>query len=106
MKIIISPAKSFKHFDNIITEELLFPEKTRILVDKIKKLSMNEMGNLNMTNDKLTEKAYYDYQEFDFRDLPNPALFSYDGLVFKQFKMEDFTDINYLNNHVYIISAL
>lgn len=106
MKIIISPAKSFRHFENIDTEELLFLEKTKILVDKIKKLSMNEMGNLNMTNDKLTEKAYYDYQEFDFRDLPNPALFSYDGLVFKQFKMEDFTDINYLNNHVYIISAL
>lgn len=56
MKIIISPAKSFKHFDNIITEELLFPEKTRILVDKIKKLSMNEIGNLNFTNDKFTEK--------------------------------------------------
>lgn len=106
MKIIISPAKSFKHFENIDTEELLFPEKTKILVDKIKKLSMNEMGNLNMTNDKLTEKAYYDYQEFDFRDLPNPALFSYDGLVFKQFKMEDFEDLDYLNNHVYIISAL
>lgn len=106
MKIIISPAKSFKHFDNIDTEELLFPEKTKILVNKIKKLSMNEIGNLNMTNDKLTEKAYYDYQEFDFRDLSNPALFSYDGLVFKQFKMKDFTDINYLNNHVYIISAL
>ena len=106
MKIIISPAKSFKHFENIDTEELLFPEKTKILVDKIKKLSMNEMGNLNMTNDKLTEKAYYDYQEFDFRDLSNPALFSYDGLVFKQFKMEDFEDLDYLNNHVYIISAL
>ena len=106
MKIIISPAKSFRHFENIDTEELLFPEKTKILVDKIKKLSMNEMGNLNMTNDKLTEKAYYDYQEFDFRDLPNPALFSYDGLVFKQFKMEDFEDLDYLNNHVYIISAL
>lgn len=106
MKIIISPAKSFKHFDNIDTEELLFPEKTKILVDKIKKLSMNEMGNLNMTNDKLTEKAYYDYQEFDFRDLPNPALFSYDGLVFKQFKMGDFEDLDYLNDHVFIISAL
>lgn len=106
MKIIISPAKSFKHFDNIDTEELLFPEKTKILVNKIKKLSMNEIGNLNMTNDRLTEKAYYDYQEFDFRDLSNPALFSYDGLVFKQFKMEDFEDLDYLNNHVYIISAL
>lgn len=106
MKIIISPAKSFKHFDNIITEELLFPEKTRILVDKIKKLSMNEIGNLNFTNDKLTEKAYVDYQYFDFDRLNNPALFSYDGLVFKQFYIKDFDDIPYLNDHVYIISAL
>ena len=106
MKIIISPAKSFKHFDNIITEELLFPEKTRILVERLKKLSMNEIGNLNMTNDKLTEKAYYDYQDFDFDVLKNPALFSYDGLVFKQFDMDDFDDLDYLNNHVYIISAL
>ena len=106
MKIIISPAKSFKHFDNIDTEGLLFPDKTRVLVDKIKKLSMNEMGNLNRTNDKLTEKAYYDFQDFDFDKLKNPALFSYDGLVFKQFSMEDFVDLSYLNNHVYIISAL
>ena len=106
MKIIISPAKSFKHFDNIETEDLLFPEKTKVLVERIKKLSMNEMGNLNMTNDKLTEKAYYDYQDFDFEKLPNPALFSYDGLVFKQFDMDDFDDLAYLNNHVYILSAL
>ena len=105
MKIIISPAKSFKHFDNIITEELLFPEKTRILVEKIKKLSMNEMGNLNMTNDKLTEKAYFDYQDFDFENLPNPAFFSFDGLVFKQFTMGEFPDLAYLNDHVYILDA-
>ena len=105
MKIIISPAKGFKHFDNIKTEELLFPEKTRILLDKIRKLSMNEMGNLNRTNDKLTEKAYFDFQDFDFDDLPNPALFSFDGLVFKQFSMEDFKDLNYLNDHVYILDA-
>ena len=105
MKIIISPAKGFKHFDNIKTEELLFPEKTRILLDKVRKLSMNEMGNLNRTNDKLTEKAYYDFQDFDFDDLTNPALFSFDGLVFKQFSMEDFDDIDYLNDHVYILDA-
>ena len=105
MKIIISPAKGFKHFDNIKTEGLLFPEKTRILLEKIRKLSMTEMGNLNRTNDKLTEKAYFDFQDFDFDDLPNPALFSFDGLVFKQFTMEDFPDIDYLNNHVYILDA-
>lgn len=105
MKIIISPAKGFKHFDNIKTEELLIPEKTRILLEKIRKLSMNEVGNLNRTNDKLTEKAYYDFQDFDFDDLPNPALFSFDGLVFKQFTMGDFPDFEYLNDHVYILDA-
>lgn len=106
MKIIISPAKSFKKNDGIETNGLLFPEKTKILVDKFKKYSMNEMGNLNRTNDKLTEKAYYDYQEFDFENLNNPAIFAYDGLVFKQFNKDDFDDLDYLNDHVYIISAL
>lgn len=106
MKIIISPAKSFKKNEGIETEGLLFPEKTKILVDKFKQYSMNEMGNLNRTNDKLTEKAYYDYQEFDFKNLDNPAIFAYDGLVFKQFNKDDFNDLEYLNDHVYIISAL
>ncbi|ACV28566.1 Protein of uncharacterised function (DUF328) [Anaerococcus prevotii] len=106
MKIIISPAKRFKHFDNRKTDDILFEEKTRDLVERIQKLSLNEIGNLNQTNDELTEKAYFDYKEFDFNHLDNPALFSYDGLVFKQFSEEDFIDPDYLNEHVYIISAL
>lgn len=106
MKVIISPAKRFKHFDNRKTDNILFEEKTRILVERIQKLSLNEIGNLNQTNDELTEKAYFDYKEFDIDHLDNPALFSYDGLVFKQFSEEDFTDPRYLNDHVYIISAL
>lgn len=106
MKIILSPAKSFKKNEGIKTEDLLFEQKTKFLVNKLKKYTMNEMGNLNRTNDKLTEKAYYDYQEFDFDNLNNPAIFAYDGLVFKQFSKEDFDDLDYLNNHIYIISAL
>lgn len=106
MKIIISPAKRFKHFDNFKTEKILFEDKTRKLVDEIRKLSLNDLGNLNQTNDELTEKAYFDFQDFDFASLDNPALFSYDGLVFKQFVEEDFPDKAYLNDHVYIISAL
>lgn len=106
MKIIISPAKSFKKNKNIKTEPLLFKEKTKILVDKLKTYNLNDMGNLNKTNDKLTEKAYFDYQEMDLENLDNPAIFAYDGLVFKQFKKEDFDDLAYLNDHLYIISAL
>ncbi len=105
MKIIISPAKRFKHFDNRKTDNILFEEKTRALVERIQKLSLNEIGNLNQTNDELTEKAYFDYKEFDFNHLDNPALFSYDGLVFKQFSMGDFPDLEYLNDHVYILDA-
>lgn len=106
MKIIISPAKRFKHFDNRKTDDILFEEKSRTLVEKIQRLSLNEIGNLNQTNDELTEKAYFDFKEFDFDHLDNPAILSYDGLVFKQFSEEDFTDPDYLNDHVYIISAL
>ena len=106
MKIIISPAKSFKENKEIPTEDLLFKDKTQYLVDKLKKYTINEMGNLHGTNDKLTEKAYYDYQEMDLDNLSNPALFAYDGLVFKQFKRKDFDDLEYLNNHAYIISPL
>mgnify|MGYP002711920001 CR=1 FL=1 len=106
MKFILSPAKTFKKNEGIKTESLIFPQKTEILVNKFKKYTMNEMGNLNRTNDKLTEKAYYDYQEMDLKKLTNPAIFAYDGLVFKQFGPDDFSDLDYLNNHVYIISAL
>ena len=38
MKIIISPAKSFKKNEGIDTYDLLFPEKTKILVDKLKNI--------------------------------------------------------------------
>lgn len=106
MKIIISPAKRFKHFENEKTEGLLFEEETKDLVEKLRSFSINDLANMFFCNDDLAIKAYYDYKDFDFNNLKNPAIFSYDGLVFKQFKKEDFNDLAYLNNHVYIISAL
>lgn len=106
MKIIISPAKRFKHFENEKTEGLLFEEETKDLVEKLRSFSINDLANMFFCNDDLAIKAYYDYKDFDFNNLKNPAIFSYDGLVFKQFKKEDFNDLSYLNDHVYIISAL
>ena len=105
MKIIISPAKRFKHFENEKTEGLLFEEESKELVEKLRKYSINDLANMFSCNDDLAIKAYYDYKDFDFNNLKNPAIFSYDGLVFKQFKKGDFNDLEYLNNHVYIISA-
>lgn len=106
MKIVISPAKNFKKIDKIKTSSLIFREETEYLVDYFKEKSMFEIGNIFKLNDELTEKVYYDYQEFDFNNMNSPAIFAYDGLVFKQFGQEDFKDLEYLNNKVYIFSAL
>ena len=106
MKIIVSPAKRFKQFDKEKTEDLIFKKETKFLVEKLREYSISELANMFMCNDELAIKAYYDFKEFDFENLNNPALFSYDGLVFKQFEKKDFNDLDYLNNHVYILSAL
>ena len=106
MKIIISPAKRFKQFDDFKTEKLLFEDKSKKLIKILKEFSIGDLANELKCNDELAIKAYYDYKEFDFKKLKNPAIFSYDGLVFKQFTRDDFKDLNYLNENVYIISAL
>lgn len=106
MKIIISPAKRFKQFDKENTEDLIFKDETKFLVEKLRKYSISELANMFMCNDELAIKAYYDFNEFNFENLNNPAFFSYDGLVFKQFEKKDFKDLDYLNDHVYILSAL
>lgn len=46
MKIIISPAKRFKHFENEKTEGLLFEEETKDLVEKLRSFSINDLANM------------------------------------------------------------
>ncbi|MDD7305988.1 MAG: YaaA family protein [Peptoniphilaceae bacterium] len=106
MKIIISPAKNFKQIDHIKTSPLIFKEESKYLVNFFKDKSMSEIGNIFKLNDDLTEKVYYAYQDFDFKEMNSPAIFTYDGLVYKQFSIDDFEDLEYLNQKVYILSAL
>lgn len=103
MKIIISPAKRFNQITKYETEDLLFKRESEILVEEIRKLSLSEIANMFKLNDSLAIKVYYDYKEFDFDNLNNPAIFSYDGLVYKQFSEKDFDDLKYLNNYFCII---
>lgn len=106
MKIIISPAKSFKKVGGFETSNLLFEKETKELVKFMKEKSLSEIGNMFRTNDNLTEKAYFDYKDFDFKKLNSPAIFAYNGLVYKQFNQDSFSDYEYLDEHVYIISPL
>lgn len=106
MKIILSPAKRFKTSKVKVKDQLLFKKESEILVDKLKELTWQEIANEFKLNDQLAMKAYYDYKEFDFNKLNNPAIFCYDGLVFKQFDEDDFKNIQYLNDNVRILSAL
>ncbi|MCI5840061.1 MAG: YaaA family protein [Peptoniphilaceae bacterium] len=106
MKIIISPAKRFIKSNYLAKENLLFLEESKYLVERLRKYTISEIANIFKVNDEIAIKTYYDYKEFDFNDLKNPAFFSFDGLVYKQFSNKYFNDLDYLNSHVFIIDAL
>lgn len=106
MKIIISPAKGFNHDCTMPTSPLIFKQKSEELIRKVRSFTIRDIANEFKVNDELAIKIYYDFQEFDFKNLPYPAIFCYDGLVFKQFELGDFNNLDYLNEHVYILSAL
>lgn len=110
MKIIISPAKKMKISENssqIITHPI-FLDKTNILVNEIKKLSLIELKNLFKCSDNIAFNAYHQFQNFDTIKQTSIALMTYDGIQYTYMGKNIFTKEEYLflQNHLYIISGL
>lgn len=105
MKIIIAPAKVMKTKQvNIKTSGLIFKDKTTILHDHLKKYSSNELHDLMKVSFKMAETVYsYFHSDYD----QTPALYCYQGTVFKQLNLNTYSndDLNYLDNHLNIMSA-
>lgn len=106
MKIIISPALTFKETGDFETTNLIFKEKSEALVERLASLSLSELSNIIRASEEINIRTYYQYQEFDFERLLSPAIFAFDGLVFKEFSPKDFKDPAYLQDHLYILSGL
>lgn len=105
MKIIIAPAKVMKTKQiNIKQSKLLFPKKTKKLFDYLKNYSIEELHDNMKISFKMAETVYrYYHEKYDF----TPALYCYQGTVFKQLDLNLYneSDFAYLNKYLNIMSA-
>ncbi len=109
MKIIISPSKT-KHMQNsqfITNRELLYPNKTKKLIAKLRKLKMNEIARIMNIKGDLLSHVYHiikDYHKAEaFHAFP-----SFSGLVFKNIESDSFSkeEFVYIENNLVILDAL
>lgn len=109
MKIIISPSKTQnmnkKMSENVNKDNL---DLSINLFNKIKNMNLKSLEKTLKIKGKLLDETYNLYSNFKISDLGIPAIDCYSGVVFKQLEIESYnkSQINYLNNHLVILSAM
>lgn len=107
MKIILSPTKSMKRKDNLnnIGEAALFEDKSLEIRNKLSEYDFDALKKMYKASDKIVENTIEYYS--NPKDLIE-AINLYDGLVFKQLKFKEYSEaeIDYLINHVNILSTM
>lgn len=108
MKIIISPSK--KMVDKVYlnyNQKPIFLKEAIKLVNVFNKLSEDEIKNIFQVNEKIAKETYNYYQSFSEEGITT-ALFAYDGIQYQYMKPNILEEdaLNYLNDHLYIISGL
>ena len=109
MKIIFSPSKKmeYKNIDlNFETKEAIFSEKSEILLERIKKMTIDELGKLMKISGEILENTYFNYGNYD-TSKSYPAILFYSGISFSNIHVEkyDHSTLEYLENHLRILSA-
>lgn len=109
MKIIFSPSKTMKNkkINFSRNKEINFLNKTNFLIEKLKKLSLDEIEKKFKLKGKLLEETYNNIQNFDSLDFQN-AIALYDGVTFRQLELEKYSEYNleFLSENLFIFSAL
>lgn len=110
MLIVLSPAKTLdfsSDFKCSIATKPIFQSETSLLIDNLKKLTIDNLQELMSISEKLGE---LNYQRFhDFRKNPErQALLAFDGDVYTGIdkKNYDEKEFNFAQNHVVILSGL
>ena len=109
MKTIISPAKNMVTIDNIkkpIIKENIKPQTIEIY-NKLKNFNVGDFSAYMNVNNDIALKSFIYYQDIDFEGFGTPAIFSYNGIQYKNIEPFSFNDedINFASNHISIISA-
>ncbi|MDR1704914.1 MAG: YaaA family protein [Clostridiales bacterium] len=85
MRFILSPARNFNSTDIEARTKPLFVAEAKTILDKLKKYAPWELEGILNTNGRLAFKSFEYLQDFDFNKVGMPALFAYNGLVYKYF---------------------
>ena len=105
MKIIIAPAKVIKtKYVKIEQTKLLFPKKTKQLLNYLEKYTINELHENMKISFKMAETVYnYYHNDYDF----TPAIYCYQGTVLKQLNLNLYQneEFDYLDKYFNIMSA-
>ena len=84
IKFVLSSARQIKTSitDKECTEPL-FAEDTSTILDKLKNYAPWELESILKANANIAMKAFVDIQDFHCDETITPAMFAYDGLVYK-----------------------
>lgn len=121
MIIFISPAKGFnqdldslpkdilEYIDNDVAKTLpALIDKTRLVMDELKKFSVDELTSLMKVNPDIADLNYNRFSNFKFDACGLPSLFAYSGIQYKAINPSslDRSSLDYLQEHLFILSGL
>lgn len=108
MIVYISPAKGFNEVEMESRTLPIFLNESEFLIENLKKYSIEDLEKLMKINSKLAKLNYDRFQNFEFSKDLTPAIYGYDGIQYKTIDIEslDWEDIEYLDEHLRIISGL
>lgn len=109
MKIIISPAKTMNvdMESHDVNELPVFIDETKILMNKIKSLSLEESKSLWKCSDKLAKLNFERFAEMNLEKNLTPAIFSYEGIQYQNMGVNVFSydALEYIEKHLRILSG-
>lgn len=109
MKIIISPAKKMRiHADDLAARGMpVYLEKTKKLLDWLKRLSYEEAKALWACSDQIAEQNYERLRDMDLERGMTPAILSYEGIQYQYMAPAVFEEhaMEYIQEHLRILSG-
>lgn len=109
MRIIISPAKSmisdFSKNKDVTTP--IFIDKTKEILHTLISFNKDQLTKIWKCNSKIIDGLSVDMLKADLSRNLTPAIFAYDGIVYKNINPSSFNDaaMNYIKNNLRILSG-
>ena len=82
--------------------------ESKKLLEYLKSLSLLDLKDIWLCSDKLASKSYLELSRLNLDNLQSPAILSYDGIAYTYMAPSIFDGemYNYINEHLFILSAL